>query len=54
MVIHTITFGSDADKTLMKQVAQTTGGLHYHAPTGDDLINCYRLIALTLKTVLTD
>ncbi len=32
IVIHTITFGSQADKALMKQIAQIGSGLHYHVP----------------------
>lgn len=54
IVIHTITFGSGADQALMRDVAQAAGGNHYHAPTGQDLIDIYEEIALTLTTVLTE
>lgn len=32
IVIHTITFGSEADQSLMKQIAKIGAGLHYHVP----------------------
>jgi uncharacterized protein YegL len=54
IVIHTITFGSGADQALMQNVAQASGGNHYHAPTGQDLIEIYEEIALTLTTILTE
>ncbi len=54
IIIHTITFGAGANRALMQQVAQITGGNHYHAPTGQALIDIYEQIALTLTTVLTE
>jgi Flp pilus assembly protein TadG/uncharacterized protein YegL len=53
IVIHTITFGADADRALMSQVAQATGGKHYHAPDAATLQAVFREIALTLPVVLT-
>jgi Ca-activated chloride channel homolog len=54
IVIHTITFGPEANQELMQQVAQITGGTTYHAPDGDSLRDIYRRIALTFGTVLTE
>lgn len=53
VVVHTITFGGDADQSRMRQVAALTGGTFNHAPDGDALIDIYREIALTLLTQLT-
>lgn len=52
--IHTITFGSDADRTRMQEVAQIGGGRHFHAENGAQLREVYREIALTLSTMITE
>ena len=54
IVVHTITFGPEANQQLMQQIAQITGGTSYHAPDGDSLREIYRRIALTFGTVLTE
>jgi Ca-activated chloride channel homolog len=54
IVIHTITFGADADQQLMQRVAEISGGTTYHAPDGQSLREIYRRIALTFGTVLTE
>jgi uncharacterized protein YegL len=54
IVIHAITFGSDADASRMQQVADITGGTYNHAPDGEELKRIYREIALTLSTQLSD
>ncbi len=54
IVIHTITFGPDADVARMQQVADITGGNVYNAPDGEALREIYRKIALTFGTVLTE
>lgn len=46
ITIHTVTFSGGADQTTMKQVALTTGGTHYHAPTPAELVDIFRKIAL--------
>lgn len=51
--IHTITFGSNADRPRMQEVAEIGGGRHYHADTGVELEEVYREIALTLSTLMT-
>lgn len=44
IVIYTITFGSGADITRMRAVAQAAGGKHYHAPTAADLRAIFRKV----------
>ena len=53
VVIHTITFGGDADRPRMIDVANIGGGRSFHADDGADLIEIYREIALTLSTMMT-
>jgi Ca-activated chloride channel homolog len=54
IVIHTITFSSDADIKRMQDVAAATGGRHFHAPTAADLARIFKEIASTLPVMLTD
>lgn len=54
VTIHTITFGQDADKVRMQEVASIGGGRHYHANDGTQLREIYREIALTLSTMMTE
>ncbi|MEM7456220.1 MAG: vWA domain-containing protein, partial [Planctomycetota bacterium] len=54
VVIHTVTFSRQANKTEMKLVAARGNGRHYHADEGEDLINVFREIANNLPTVLTE
>ena len=54
VTLHTITFGGNADRPRMREVAAIGGGNHYHADDGDDLREIYRDIALTLTTVMTE
>ncbi len=54
VTIHTITFGFDADKPRMQEVATIGGGRHFHADNGLELIEVYREIALTLSTIMTE
>jgi len=53
VVIHTITFGSDADRPRMREVARIGGGRHFHADNGLQLQQVYREIALSLSTMIT-
>ncbi|MGI9474255.1 MAG: vWA domain-containing protein [Rubripirellula sp.] len=53
VTIHTITFGSDADRARMVEVASIGGGRHFHAKNGTQLKKIYREIALTLSTMMT-
>ncbi len=54
ILIHTITFSSDADIKRMEDVAAATGGRHFHAPTAADLARIFKEIASTLPVMLTD
>jgi uncharacterized protein YegL len=53
VTIHTITFGSNADRPRMIEVAEIGNGRHFHADTGLELEQVYREIALTLSTMMT-
>jgi Ca-activated chloride channel homolog len=53
VTIHTITFGSDADRPRMQEVAQIGGGRHFHADNGLQLAEIYREIARSLSTLMT-
>jgi Ca-activated chloride channel homolog len=54
VVIHAITFGRDAAKSTMREVASIGKGRYYHAEDGDELEDVFREIALTLSTILTE
>lgn len=54
VTIHTITFGADADRRRMQEVARIGGGRHFHAANGAELERVYREIALTLSTMMTE
>ena len=53
VVIHTITFGFDADIPRMQEVARIGRGRHFHANNGAELQRIYREIALSLSTMIT-
>jgi Mg-chelatase subunit ChlD len=53
IVVHTITFGGDADFRRMRDVANETGGIHFHADTAGDLSEIFRTIARTLPVLIT-
>jgi Mg-chelatase subunit ChlD len=53
IVIHTITFSDEADKKKMVEVAEATGGQHFHAPTAADLKTIFKQIASTLPVLTT-
>ena len=53
LTIHTVTFGSGADESLMGTVADIGGGDHYHADDADELITIFEEIANNLPTILT-
>ncbi len=54
ITIHSITFGRDADRTAMTDVATIGRGRYFHAATGDDLEDVFREIALTLASIITE
>jgi Ca-activated chloride channel family protein len=45
IVVHTITFADVADQALMRQVADETGGQHFHAPNAAALRAIFRELA---------
>jgi Mg-chelatase subunit ChlD len=52
--IHSITFGRDADRAAMQEVARIGGGRSFHAENGTQLREAFREIALTLTTIMTE
>lgn len=54
ILIHTITFGPNADIPRMQEVAAIGQGRHFHAADGAQLAQIYREIALSLSTLLTE
>lgn len=54
VVIHTITFGADAEQDRMQRVAAIGHGRHFHADNGLQLEQVFREIALTLSTIITE
>ncbi len=53
-VIHAITFGFDADRRAMQEVARIGNGRYFHADDNSQLARIFREIALTLSTILTE
>jgi Flp pilus assembly protein TadG len=54
ITINTVTFGDDADIRRMREVAEATGGQHFHAPDAAALEQIFREIASTLPVMLTE
>lgn len=54
VVIHGISFGSDADQSRMQRIAQIGHGKAFHAETGADLSAAFREIAQTLNSIMTE
>jgi hypothetical protein len=54
IVVHTITFSSDADIPRMQDVAAASGGKHFHAPDAQELVKIFKEIAATLPVLLTE
>ena len=52
--IYTVSFSSEADQTLMQQIADMTGGTHYHAVDAAQLNEAFRSIARRLPSMLTE
>ncbi|TWU35018.1 von Willebrand factor type A domain protein [Novipirellula artificiosorum] len=51
--IYTVSFSEEADQVLMQQIADMTGGTHYHAVDGAQLNEAFRNIARRLPSMLT-
>lgn len=54
IVVHTLTFSSGANQTLMKTVASKTGGIHLHARNDNELKDGFKTIAQTIQVLLTE
>lgn len=54
IVVHTITFSNGANQSLMRQVADETGGNHLHATTDQQLIDAFATIARQLQVLLIE
>lgn len=54
VTVHTITFGSGANQTLMQKTADDGGGKHWHADTTQSLIAAFEEIANNLPTLITE
>ncbi len=54
IVIHTITFGTDADRRRMREIADIGGGRSLHADDGEELRRVFRDVALSLSTIMTE
>ncbi|MDG2385751.1 MAG: VWA domain-containing protein [Pirellulaceae bacterium] len=52
IIVHTITFSDAANQADMIEVAELTGGKHYHAPTRDELKEAFADIAYSVPVVL--
>lgn len=53
VMIHTITFGRDADRNAMRQVATIAKGRSYHAADNAELKKVFADIATTFTTIMT-
>ncbi len=54
IVVNTVTFSNDADTRRMRDVANATGGRHFHAPNAQALEDIFREIASTLPVLTTE
>ena len=54
VVVHTITFGGNADRDLMQEVATITGGTYLHAANNRQLIEAFQTIARQLEVILIE
>ena len=53
VTVFTITFSDEADQPRMQEVANRTGGKHFHAITAVQLQNAFREIARSLPMLIT-
>lgn len=54
VTIHTVTFTSGANQAPMQTVAELGQGRHYHADSGEGLVEIFEEIANNLPTILTE
>ena len=53
-IVHTITFSSGANQSLMRRVADLGNGNHVHADNNSELNDAFREIAQTIAVILID
>lgn len=53
VIIYSVTFSNEADKTLMAKVATAGSGKHFHATTGSNLQTVFENIARSIPTIIT-
>lgn len=53
VIIYTVTFSNEADKTVMANVAAAGSGKHFHAATGSNLQAVFENIARSIPTIIT-
>ena len=53
VVINTVTFAA-GDQTEMKEVARIGGGSHFHASSGPELVNVFKKLAASFRTIITE
>ena len=51
--VYTVSFSDEADQALMQEIADMTGGTHYHAINAQQLDAAFRSIARRLPSMLT-
>jgi hypothetical protein len=52
--VYSVSFSDEADQDLMQDIADMTGGSHYHAVTATELADAFRDIARRLPSMLTE
>jgi Mg-chelatase subunit ChlD len=54
VAINTISFGADADQSLMKSISKVGKGRHFHAPDNATLADVFHEIAMSFHTMITE
>ena len=54
VTLYTITFSQEADQKAMSKVAKKSGGSHFHADSGQALMDAFEEVAKSLPTLITD
>ena len=54
VTVHTITFGAGANRNLMEQVANITGGINLHAQNNQELVDAFDTIAKTVQVLTVE
>ena len=53
-IIHTVTFGAEANIPEMEQIAEIGSGKHYHASSTEQLIEAFKELASSHRTLITE